>query len=178
MSVAVSFVRLSEASWTCYGFWVSSQKLGNEIRFRTRQNTHGIPAKRLSSHAPLERRFTLTFSLKFNNSNLYKHKRSILDPFQSPCRMPGQTYGACIVMRVDQLSEPMFSPYFKLLLNINPELVIQRLISQRALSPTGERWRCVTWPNNGCEGDWSKRDTNEFYFCLRGFYVMETIDTK
>lgn len=37
-------------------------------------------------------------------------------------------------MRVDQLSEPMFSPYFKLLLNINPELVIQRLISQRALS--------------------------------------------
>ena len=53
------------------GFEFPFQQLGNEIRFRKRQNTHGIPAKRLSSHAQLERRFTLTFPLKFNNSNLY-----------------------------------------------------------------------------------------------------------
>ena len=34
-----------------------------------------------------------------------------------------------------------------------------------ALSPTGNRGRCVTRPNNGCKGDYSKRGNDAFYFC-------------
>ena len=34
-----------------------------------------------------------------------------------------------------------------------------------ALSPMGNRVRCVTRPNNGCKGDYSKCDTDAIYFC-------------
>ena len=34
-----------------------------------------------------------------------------------------------------------------------------------ALSPMGNRVRCVTRPNNGCKGDYRKCDTDAIYFC-------------
>ena len=35
------------------------------------------------------------------------------------------------------------------------------------LSPTGNRGRCVTRPNNGCEGEYSKRGTDTSYFAQK-----------
>ena len=40
------------------------------------------------------------------------------------------------------------------------------LVTRRAPSQTGNRGRCVTRPNNGCEGDNRKRGTDAFHFNL------------
>ena len=46
-----------------------------------------------------------------------------------------------------------------------------------AFSPTGERVRCVTRPNNGWEGDYSMQGTNAVYFCSQ-IQATEKTDNK
>ena len=43
------------------------------------------------------------------------------------------------------------------------------LVTQRALSITGNRGRCVGRPNNGCEVENNERGTDAFHFNLEIF---------
>ena len=38
------------------------------------------------------------------------------------------------------------------------------LVTQRTLFPMGKRGRCVARPDNGCEGDYSRRGNDAFHF--------------
>ena len=47
-----------------------------------------------------------------------------------------------------------------------------------ALSPTGNKGRCVTRPNNSSKWDYSKRDNDAFYFCSEVFRQQRQQTTK
>ena len=53
--------------------------------------------------------------------------------------------------------------------SVVPSQPLFDLVTQRAHSPTGNIKRCVTRPNSGCEGGYSKRSTDAFYFCSELF---------